>query len=745
MSLRTEAMSSSRLGRAVTGERAREIALVVAVLVVLELMMFWHYFTGNVVPAPDDFIGSYNNEPLAWWRDGSLVSPAQWMPYSWGGFPAAISIQNGSWYLPIGIAAAITPYSIHAAAVLQALHVAFGALGVYVLGRRWGLARAGTMFGLVTYFFAASFFTNALHPDIVRGAAWAPWVLAVLSPTWAWKRWWGIPVAAVVIWQALAGSYPGVIVAGAYCGMAWVVTSQIVRRPRIREFLLPLCVAGVGALLLSAPKYLTAIGLRGTASPTGVDESIFDWRMVGTTIFPYDLVGLPNDPSMRAFFLPAACWAALALVRWRDPLVRVCAVAGGVVLALGMPFMPWYGALERLPGLDLSRFRMADFRVYLLLVVVVASMAGISGALERASAAEGPKSRWAHPWGSAALAGMVALAVAVAVRADYAVPRWVEPWTLLLASAAVVALLGGFGRSRWHADRGDLRRWVAVLTVLGAVSGVFWAYAITASWRTERVVLETTVWGETSDELIEEGSQLELSSTRRPARVALDELPVAVGAVNWNSSFYDRQDAVGGYVNLKGQPAFEAAQGAFGDPEIAEQAIALYEAPGLGIEVDADTVLPSVPAVEECADSGACGDGLVVLADGYQVGDLSYRVSAASSTSVLFNEAYYPGWSVEACAPAGLSDGCQEVEPRMGAAGLVVADVPAGDWIVTLQYTTPHQDAADVAFIAGVLLLGAASGVVALGARRRRTAADPAGASDPGPVTDEPVEVAHVR
>ncbi|WP_066582666.1 hypothetical protein [Cellulomonas timonensis] len=739
MILRWDAMRRSRLGRALTGARAREVALVAAVLVVLELLMFWHYFTGNVVPAPDDFIGSYNNEPLAWWRDGSLLSPAQWMPYSWGGFPAAISIQNGSWYLPIGIFAAITPYSIHAAAALQALHVAFGALGVYVLGRRWGLARSATMFGLVTYFFAASFYTNALHPDIVRGAAWAPWVIAVLSPTWAWKRWWGIPVAAVVIWQALAGSYPGVIVAGAYCGIAWVVTAQIVRRPRIRDFLLPLCVAGLGALLLSAPKYLTAIGLRGTGSPTGVDESIFDWRMVGTTIFPYDLVGLPNDPSMRAFFLPAACWAALALVRWRDPLVRVCAVAGGVVLALGMPFMPWYSALEALPGLDLSRFRMADFRVYLLLVVVVAAMAGISRALARARAEEPSRRRWAHPWGSAALLGMVLLALAVAERANYQVARWVEPWTLLAASAAVVALLGGFGRARWHANRGDLRRWVAVLTVLGALSGISWAYAITASWRTERAALETAVWGETSDELIEDGAELELSSTQRPARIALDELPVSAGAVNWNSSFYHRQDAVGGYVNLKGQPAFEAALAALANPDTAEETTALYEAPGLGIEVGADDELPAPSAVEECADSGACGEGLVILPDAYDVGDLSYRVTAASSTSVLFNEAYYPGWSIEACEVGASADNCRVVEPRMGAAGLVLTDLPAGDWIVDLEYATPHQSAAGAAFLTGTVLLMGASVTMVVMARRRRSASDPAEPSDHEMTLDEPV------
>jgi len=702
----------------VTGARAREIALVVAVLLVLELMMFWHYFTGNVVPAPDDFIGSYNNEPLAWWRDGSLLSPAQWMPYSWGGFPAAISIQNGSWYLPIGIAAAITPYSIHAAAVLQALHVAFGALGVYVLGRRWGLARTAAMFGLVTYFFAASFYTNALHPDIVRGAAWAPWVLAVLSPTWAWRRWWGIPAAAVILWQALAGSYPGVIVAAAYCGIGWVLTSQIVRRPRIREFLLPLGVAGVGALLLSAPKYLTAIGLRGTGSPTGVDESIFDWRMIGTTIFPYDLVGLPNDPSMRAFFLPAACWAALALVRWREPLVRVCAVAGGVVLALGMPFMPWYSALERLPGLDLSRFRMADFRVYLLLIVVIAGMAGISGALARDRSGEKRVTRWAHPWATAALAGMTALALAVAVRANYEVPRWVEPWTLLVASAAVVALIGGFGLARWHVDRGDLRRWVGVLTVLGAVSGVFWAYAITASWWTERAPLETAVWGDTSEELIEEGAQLEISSTQRPPRVPLDELAVSPVAVNWNSSFYDRQDAVGGYVNLKSQPAFEAALAAINDPELADDAAALYEAPGLGIAVDADDGLPAASDVEQCAETGTCGDGLVVLPEAYAVGDLSYRVSAESDASVLFNEAYYPGWSVEACGAA--TDECRTVEPRMGAAGLILADVPAGDWIIDLEYSTPGQSSASAAFVAGLFVLAASSGAVVIAGRARR-------------------------
>lgn len=709
-----------------SGGRRRRLLVsvlpVVGLLVVLELLLFWSYFTGAIVPAPDDFIGSYNNEPYAWWRDGSMLDPTDWVPYAWGGYPAAISIQNGSWYLPIGLVATLTPYSIHAAASLQALHVGFGALGMYVLGRTWGLHRGASLVGLTGWFFAAGFYTNGLHPDIVRGFAWAPWLLLVLMPAFPWRRWWAIPAAALVIWQAVAGSYPGIVVAAVYCCAAGVVVAQVVLRPRVREYLLPLGVAVLAAGLLSAPKYVAALELRGSASPTGQDDSIFSRAMVGTAFFPYDLMSLPNDLSMRSFFVPATCWALLALVRWRDPLVRVAAAVGGTALLVGLPFWPWYDALAGLPGMSLSRFRMADFRTFLLLGVVVAAMAGLSSALRAASDSGRDEARgwrrWSRPVGTVALVALVCGAAAIGILAHWGAGRWAPPWTVLLVAAAVVALVGRMGLPEWHGPRAA-GPWATVLVLLTVVSGVQWAYSVTPPWRADRAHLELSTWGTESEDLMAEDEPDDWSA-RRPARIPLDDAVAPATDVYWNQSFYDGVDAVGGYVNLKGSPAFNAARAAVADPVVGTDTRALYAAPGIGVQVDGPGDLPSVEEIDACAAGRSCGPDVVVEPDGYLPGALGYDVTAERDVEVNFNEAYYPGWQVTAC-PSGTEDGCQDLAVQMSSVGTMVVAVPVGQWDVSMVYDTPGESRNRWAFAVGVLLLGAAATVVGLRARAART------------------------
>ena len=99
------------------------------VIAVLQALVFGGYYSGAMT-APWDFLGAYNAEAFAWWRDGSFFNPSQWMPYQWGGYPTAASLQNSGWYLPVGVVAWLVPFTIHAASALQAFHVAWGALGV---------------------------------------------------------------------------------------------------------------------------------------------------------------------------------------------------------------------------------------------------------------------------------------------------------------------------------------------------------------------------------------------------------------------------------------------------------------------------------------------------------------------------------------------------------------------------------------------------------------------------------------
>lgn len=686
---------------ATRGARPREAATVIAVLVLLELIIFFGYFTGTYTPAPDDFIGSYNNEAWAWWRDATLTDLPDWVPYAWGGYPAAVSLQSGAWYLPLGVASLLAPYSIHAAAVLQALTVGFGALGVYVLGRTWRLHHIAAMLGLVAYFFAVGAYSNALHPDIVRGFAWAPWVILCVSPSFPWPRWWAVPAAAVVVWQTLVGTYPGVTVALVYCCAVLVLVFQLTGRHPFRAYLLPLGIAGLGAALLCVPKYLAALQLRGLDSPTGLDESVFSPRMIGTLFYPYDFPWLPNDLSMRSFFVVAPCWVLIVLLRRRGARVAAPVLAFvATAVVLGLPFWPWYDATALLPGLSLSRFRMSDFRVPIVLGVVLAAMIATSTAVS----APAPFSRRGRTVRLVMLAMISLGALAAAELGGYPAAAWSTPWTILVCSALLVVLLGSLtGRPRSLGLGGEHVAAVG-LVVLAGVSGVNWAYATMPPWRQELAPIEVAAWGTTSDELIEDYEVAQ--GVRRPARTPLDDAAAPPTDVHWNTSFYTGDDAVGGYVNLRGTGAFTAALTATtsADPQTYLRSRSILAAPGLGIAVDDDTALPTQDLVEKCAQTNECGPGLRVEPVSYEVGTLSYRVDAQGPTRLLFNESFYPGWTIEACRTG--TRYCRDLPVRSGGAGLVLTELPVGgQWNVTLAYETPGKTRDAAAFLLGLVIL----------------------------------------
>jgi hypothetical protein len=288
---------------------------------------------------PWDFLGSYNTEAYAWWRDGSMLNPVEWMPQAWAGYPAAASLQNSAWYLPVGLAATFFTYNIHVATVVQVLHVAFGAAGVYVLARTWRLGRTTATLGLVAYFFLPTFYSNAQHVDIVRGAAWLPWLVLITSVRFPWRRWWAVPIGALIVWQAAVSIYPGVLIASCYCGLVWMAAQQIIFRPKMREFFIPLAGAALLGVLLSAAKYAPVLALRSTSQSIGADYFHFNLGIAGTAFYPYDPDWLPMDISMRPYFLPAIGFALLALTRFAR-LSKATVATALVAFALSMPFLP---------------------------------------------------------------------------------------------------------------------------------------------------------------------------------------------------------------------------------------------------------------------------------------------------------------------------------------------------------------------------------------------------------------------
>jgi len=701
-----------RLPRWAAGPRAVRVAVVVGVLLLLELATLHGWLSGAAAPQWD-FYNQYNTEAWAWWRDASPSSQPQWMPYAWGGYPALLDAQNSSWYLPVGIMTILGPFTIQASAVLSALHVAFGALGAYLLVRSLGVRFPAALLALVVWFFAAGSFSNASHLDISRAWAWTPWLVWVLSHSWRWDRWWRWVLAGLVVWQGLLSLYPGILVACVYVGAAYVVVTQLVMRPRPTSYLVPLAVAVAGGAAMTTLRYLPLFLTRGAGAPSGADASQFPARMVGAFLYPYGNDTLLNDVTMRSFFLAAPVFALLAFVPWASRRIRPALALVVVAGAMGLPVWPWHDVLRQLPGMSLSRFTMSDFKPLLLLGVVLLAAWAADDLLRRGADRERPRVTTRFVVAAAVTALLCGAFFAVGVRGAFDPLGWVTQYALLLV--AVVAVWAAATRPAAAVAS------VAVLVALAAASGSVAVLATTAPWTSDRASTESAAFGASVDSLVARYPAVPPDALQRPARLAPEGVAQPEQALStlWGRAFYTGESSVMGYVNLKGSDPFEQMNADLFTGDDREAALAFWAAPGVLVAGDGDD-FPTTAQLASCVDGGSCGSGLSIEPAGYSSGHLSWAVSAETDTTVTANESSYPGWHAEACRVDDATD-CTDLVVEAGARSQVVTTVPAGDWTVSLDYRLPGERASFLAAGLGAVLL-VAGGAVAEVVRRRRRA-----------------------
>lgn len=686
------------------------VTVLVGLVVLLELVMFRSYFSGSTIP-PWDFLGSYNTDAYLWWEEGSFFSPPSWIPNVWAGYPAALNLQNSAWYLPVGIASLFGPFTLHISAIVAALHVAMGFFGTFFLVRSFRYSYSISIVIATASFFGVGYFSNAQHVDIARGYALIPWILLVISPTWGWRRPWGIPLAIVILWQAVTGMYPGMVVATAYVAILWVVVYQLQSRNKVRNYLLPLVVAAVGALFLSAPRLLPYFLTQESAGPPFPDGSVFSLAMVGTLLFGYTPASLPNDVSMRSFFIPATMLLLAFFARWCSSATKQALAIGVPAVILGLPFFPWFDAAQSLPGLDLSRFTMSDFKVFMILAVLLLAASGLDSLLRLKVHDALPRRVWFS------LGGSVAFCVAMALVGKFG-PFLRSDWfpqtvVLGVSFAVIVAFIVIRQTGKLRQAGGYL--FVASLVMLTALSGIVWAFTTTVTWKAPRVEAEIAAYGDTVSNMLANRSE-DLGSLQRPPRLALDpgyELQ-DLRDVRWNRAYFTGEYSVGGYLNLKGSLTPAQLEGALLDEEMGAGVMSFLAAPGVAF-TSADGAAPSAEELKQCGESGSCGES-VLLPAGYSPGHLVYDVSTEKTVTALFNEAYYPGWTATMCK----EEACEAIEVDRSSLGLLETELPAGDYKLSLDYQTPGRTAGWVVFGLGLSIAVASSAAVAWSVRRKR-------------------------
>lgn len=682
-------------------------------LICIATAITFHAHLAGEAAFPWDFQGMYHTHAVARMRDGSFLAPPLWLP--WGGFgiPGHLSLQDGTWYIPQYLFDFLGwKYDLVGAVRLQVVHVALGSIGMYVLLRRSGACRILATSASLAYLFNPSFFSNAQHVDIVRGAAMFPWLILLLLQVCRKPGGWSFLLFAVLLWQFLVGAYPGMIVSTAYACAAIVAVEMHAgwRGGRSFGWLPILCLAVFAAVGLSAVKFLPLLFDGSNIRQSAGSAIGFDVPLLTTLVLGFDVAGMSNDLTMRALFfsLPILCMASIGIFAGgRKPLPYLLLIIG---------LLPMIGnetlqkALSHLPLMEVSRFHISDFRPVLQLALCLFAMEGY-----RVFSADGRSAR--------CLAGLLFWLLSTA--ALFAYGRHVgQPGNLYLWPTAAIGLLA---IALFLADRtrgaGRKNELLAGAFFIGAVAVSGFGHVVQSHrvWVVERSdALEAANYGAPIGRLISRDAFSALEY--RPARHVFGTLPAGIDQLydqRYNFAWYAQGFSAFGYEHLKGSEIFTRIYGAAGPAGDAGDEAAMrwmlkrssWRAIGPGSDLD-------VAALENCegfcTDTGGAAVASVRLL-AYRLNGAVYDVVAHDDLIIVENEPYYPGWTAMICSGQDCGTSI-DAKPMRGV--LRSWSLPAGEYRLVTHFEPPGWKLATIVSLASIFVMLIACVVLLFRGRR---------------------------
>ena len=651
----------------------------VLTLALQNLVVYWgHYFRG--VGFPWDFSMSYYAMVSFWTaavRQGVLP---EWIPFQQMGYPFALQVQSGMNYLPLWIFPGLNlPYTLHAAIVLQCLHVFAGSVGMFVLVRHLEASRAYALVAAIAFQFFGGFYSNAEHVDIVRAFACTPWLLYVFTldidsaPS--------LPRRAIlippVLYLFLTGAYPGNVISGGVM-IALFIGLQLVGAlaagaapPRLVR-----PVAGTVALaLLGSGMAIPQLGpvwlfrdqfVRAETLVAVPREGIWLEHLPGLFLSNKMLAG---EISMTSSYvsLPVlllASFASSAGLKRRWVYVSLALVA--LVMAAGdrLPVGPILRSA--VPVLGLSRFPSSDYRAFLAIPLILLSVQGLRAIVEKRLSgwAIGGRGIVCAAWLACGLAQvypsvgrdvLTAMAVAAVALATVVMLRRGQT-RLGVAGLAAVCLLIGIDAVRvlpdirgWHEPDID-------------------AYYLKQGW---------------PPYTRNRGRRLVASSIFRSLPATRPPRTTPPGLVRW-SGYID-----GSYLTTDLTPNVLRATGVVNANPVFQQYmlrewLPILLDPNRSVNDGGRVTLTPEELAGRLADTTSSASGPVRQTH-YGVNHIVYEVSLKEPRILVENETYFPGWRARVTAA-----GAPALEA--GAANGVFRSwlLPAGVYTMVAEFGFPH-------------------------------------------------------
>ncbi len=246
-----------------------------------------------------------------------------WDPYIFAGHPFLANGQHSGLY-PLSVVFYILPLW-RAYGVFTWLQLGLAGVWMYLFARTLGAGRLGSLIAGITYQFSGFMVVSVVHPMIIAGASWLPFILAmverVVQPRPALggrpvSLPWAVLGAVGLGCQMLAGhaenTYFVLLVTGAY--IVWRMVSQWMGRPSgvspqapdLKKALFWLALMIVLGLALGAVQFLplyevASLGFRGVqAAPTL--QQVMDWAYPPRRLIAFLIPNFFGNPSHHAYF-----------------------------------------------------------------------------------------------------------------------------------------------------------------------------------------------------------------------------------------------------------------------------------------------------------------------------------------------------------------------------------------------------------------------------------------------------------
>ena len=431
---------------------ARQRLAVGAAVALAALVALWP-LTLNPLGVPFAPGAAYSDLLISHWPNAAYLRAAIWQhgqvplwnELLFAGQPLAADPLAGLWYPPNWLLL-ILPLPLGFNLIL-ALHLFWGGLGVYSLGRAEGVNAGPALLAALAFVGMPKLIAHlaAGHVSLVCAVAWTPWLLlaarrAARVGGWQAGAWAGAALAATFLADVRWAYYGGAL------GVAYALAQALAVRPGRRPALLALAGAGGLALLLAAPLALPLAEFAALSRRAALTVA----EAGALSLPPLYLLGL-LIPDLGGFHEYMTYLGVLTLLLALAGLGRrtlFWALAGLAALgfALGVN-TPLYGLLfQAVPGISLLRVPPRAWFVVGLAAGLLAAHGTqrlLTVWLPRLRAR--PAARVPLPSAGAALAGLLILSGLDLLRVDSTLLE-ARPLPALNAAAAWLAAQPGLFR-----------------------------------------------------------------------------------------------------------------------------------------------------------------------------------------------------------------------------------------------------------------------------------------------------------